>query len=55
MAKTTPNAEEGPKLVKVKLLKPHIHGGVEYTANAEIDVTEPEKKWLIDQEIIDKA
>lgn len=35
------------KTVKVKLLKPHTHGGVKFDAGMEIDMPEHDAKWLI--------
>lgn len=41
-----------PKLNKVKLLRPHKHEGVEHLADAEIEVNDADKEWLIEQQII---
>ncbi|UQY32652.1 hypothetical protein K8U54_12950 [Pseudomonas fulva] len=35
------------KRVKVKLIADHKHAGVEYAKDAEIEVTEAEKDWLV--------
>lgn len=41
-----------PKLSKVKLLTPHKHEGIAHQADAEIEVNDTDKAWLIEQEII---
>lgn len=42
------------KLVKVKLLKPHTHGGEQHPTDADIEVTVPERDWLAEQGVIAK-
>lgn len=37
---------------KVTLLKTHTHAEREYPAGAQIDVTAPERDWLIAQGIV---
>lgn len=41
-----------PKLVEVTLAKRHTHAGVDYDIGAKIQVTEPEKAWLVDNKIV---
>ena len=38
--------KEAPKLVEVKLDKPHTHAGQTHAAGAKIKVTETERDWL---------
>lgn len=45
-------AEQQKKLVEVTLAKPHTHGDKEYAAGAKIMVTEPERAWLIEHQIV---
>jgi len=45
--------DEQPKLVEVTLAKPHKHAGISYDTGAKIMVSEPERKWLADQKIIE--
>jgi hypothetical protein len=40
------------QLEKVKLLKKHTHKGIEYASDADIEVNEREKAWLITHGII---
>lgn len=40
------------KLVEVVLAKPHTHAGLAYDAKAKIQVTAPERDWLIAQQIV---
>lgn len=35
--------------MKITLLKPHRHAGELYLPNAELEVTEPTARWLIDR------
>ena len=41
--------------VKVKLLKPHTHAGVEYEAGADIEVDGPTQDFLIQVEVIEDS
>lgn len=53
-ARTTQQAATDPQSsVKVKLLKPHTHAGVEYEAGTEIDVDGPTLDFLIKVEVIE--
>lgn len=49
---STEKKTEQTQREKVKLLKPHTHQGIECAIGADIDVTGPEKDWLIGQKII---
>lgn len=51
MSNTEAQAPE-QKLQNVTLLKPHIHGGVDYAKGDKIQVNEADKTWLIANEII---
>ncbi|MGH8039903.1 MAG: DUF7210 family protein [Stenotrophomonas sp.] len=41
-----------PKLVEVTLNANHTHAGTAYAVGAKIKVTEPERDWLVAQEIV---
>lgn len=48
-------SNETPKPAKqfeVTLDKPHTHAGVRHEAGAKIQVTEPERDWLIANQIV---
>lgn len=36
-----------PKLIKIKLLKPHTHAGRSYSKGDEIELNADSAKWLI--------
>jgi hypothetical protein len=40
------------KLVGVTLAKAHEHAGVAYAAGETIQVTEPERDWLVEHQVI---
>lgn len=42
---------ETEKTIRVKLLKPHTHAGVEFDPDNEIEVTEADSQWLIAQKV----
>ncbi|HRL94703.1 MAG TPA: hypothetical protein PK873_14215 [Pseudomonas sp.] len=55
-ARTTQQAATDPRpAVKVKLLKPHTHAGVEYEAGADIEVDGPTQDFLIKVEVIEDS
>lgn len=39
-------SEKTAKTVKVKLLKPHTHGGMKYDTGFELDLPEHDAAWL---------
>ncbi|MGH8037007.1 MAG: DUF7210 family protein [Stenotrophomonas sp.] len=41
-----------PKQVEVTLAKSHTHAGAAYEVGAKIKVTEPERDWLVAQEVV---
>lgn len=47
--------KQEPKLVEVTLAKPHKHAGEQKAAGDKIKVTEPERDWLADNQIINNA
>lgn len=46
------STNDTPKLVEVTLAKPHKHAGVRYDTAQKIKVTEPERDWLVAQQIV---
>ena len=46
---------EKAKTVKVKLLKQHLHAGMQYSKGAEIDVPEHDATWLKNLKIAEDA
>lgn len=40
------------KQVEVTLDKPHMHAGVRFEAGAKIQVTEPERDWLVANQVV---
>lgn len=49
-------SEKKPQqLVKVTLATPHEHAGKQHQAGDKIDVTEPERKWLLDNKVINET
>jgi hypothetical protein len=44
---------ETPQLQQVTLLKAHTHDGRECAAGEAIDVDEPTRQWLIDNQVIE--
>lgn len=52
--KTVPGAEapQKAKRFEVKLLKPHTHAGKDHEAGATIHVTERQRTFLVESEVI---
>lgn len=40
------------KQLEVTLAKPHTHAGARFDAGAKIQVTEPERDWLVANQIV---
>lgn len=51
-ARTSQQATLEQPLIKVTLLKPHTHAGLEYAAGADIEVDAPTQAFLIQVEVI---
>lgn len=43
------------KTVKVKLIQPHRHAGMQYDSGMEIDVLEHDADWLINAAVAEKT